>query len=122
MQSALPTIIHLLPPLSQRASGDVEVQLKILQSIASLLSSSSAYPSQINGEPLANLLRICFAYAESSRVAVVSSTAAATLRSAVMSVCEKVVEEDKRLDAIKGGGEEGELIPPCNALQSREVD
>ncbi|KDN53231.1 hypothetical protein K437DRAFT_230880 [Tilletiaria anomala UBC 951] len=110
-EPSLPIIINLLTPLSQRAS-DVDVQLKLLQTVAALLST---YP-QIHDEQLADLLRLCFAYQESAKVAVVSSTAAATLRSAVMTICDKVVDEDRTLDAIAGGGEDAAASAPLSAM------
>lgn len=100
--AALPAVLQLLPSLAQR-SADVDAQLKLLQTIGSLITT---YP-QIHDAPLADLLRICFAYQESAKVALVSSTAAATLRSAIMTLLDKVIDEDARLDSIKGGGEEG---------------
>ncbi|KAF8267460.1 hypothetical protein EI94DRAFT_1730637 [Lactarius quietus] len=63
----------------------VDIQLKILQTLLSLITNFPA----INGRLLANL--------HESRTAVVSSTAAATLRQLVMFVVDKVVEEDRRL-------------------------
>lgn len=100
--AALPSILAMLPSLAQR-STDVDVQLKLLQTVGSLITT---YP-QIHNAPLADLLRICFAYQDGAKVALVSSTAAATLRSAIMALLDKVTEEDARLDSIKGGGEEG---------------
>lgn len=48
----------------------------------------------------------------------VSSTAAATLRQAVMAIFDKVAEEDNILDSIKDGGEDGACYDaPCHALQ-----
>jgi len=82
---------------------DPDAHLKVLQSAALLLSS---YPS-IHAEVLAQTLLLCFRL-QDSRVAVISSTAAATLRQAVMTVFDKVVNEDKVLDGIKEGGEDGE--------------
>ncbi|KAF8260132.1 hypothetical protein EI94DRAFT_1749458 [Lactarius quietus] len=70
----------------------VDIQLKILQTLLSLITNFPA----INGRLLANALLLCFKLHE-SRTAVVSSTAAATLRQLVMFVVDKVVEEDRRL-------------------------
>lgn len=103
--AALPAILTRLPSLAQR-STDVDAQLKLLQTIGSLVTT---YP-QIHDAPLGDLLRICFAYQENAKVALVSSTAAATLRSAIMTLLDKVIEEDKCLNSIKGGGEEGVCV------------
>lgn len=101
-QTALPTLIETLTALVQ-SRNDVDVHLKVLQVVSSLLSSYTS----IHGDLLADALHVCFRL-QDSRVTVVSSTAAATLRQAVMTVFEKVKDEDAVLDALKTGGEDGE--------------
>lgn len=101
-QSSIPPLVSTLSNLlTQRL--DPDAHLKVLQSAAMLLSSYSS----IHAELLAETLLLCFKL-QDSRVAVISSTAAATLRQAVMTVFDKVVSEDKVLDGIKDGGEDGE--------------
>lgn len=105
-----PTIIDLLSHIIN-SRGDVEVQLKVLQVIASLLSTYQA----VHHVLLAKTLHLCFQLQE-SRVSVVSSTAAATLRQAVMTVFEKVKEEDNVLDAVKSGGEDAAAACPLAVM------
>lgn len=88
-------VLHKL--LSAPGRTDVDVQLKILQTVSGLLSM---YPSVTNTQ-LSRALMLCFTLYEHSRVAVVSSTAAATLRQNIMMVFEKVHEEDNLFDSIK---------------------
>lgn len=110
---AVPTIVatlnRLLTPPSR---SDVDVQLKILQIASALLSS---YPNLHNAD-LSNTLMLGFKLHEGSKVAVVSSTAAATLRQSVMAVFDKVKDEDNVLDGIKGGGEEAAASAPLAAM------
>jgi hypothetical protein len=86
--SAVPVIITTM---NDCMSQGVDIQLKILQTLLSLITN---FPS-IHGQVLADALLVCFKLHE-SRIAVVSSTAAATLRQLVMFVVDKVVEEDQR--------------------------
>ena len=110
---AIPTVVttlnRLLTPPSR---SDVDVQLKVLQIASALLSS---YPNLHNAD-LSNTLMLGFKLHEGSKVAVVSSTAAATLRQSVMAVFDKVKEEDAVLDGIKGGGEEAAATAPLAAM------
>ena len=111
--SAVPTIVSTLNKLlTPPTKSDVDVQLKILQIASALLSS---YPSLHNAD-LSNTLMLGFRLHEGSKVAVVSSTAAATLRQSVMAVFDKVKEEDAVLDGIKGGGEEAAALAPLAAM------
>ncbi len=87
--SAIPAIIQTM---NDCMSQGVDIQLKILQTLLSLITN---FPT-IHGRLLANALLLCFKLHE-SRTAVVSSTAAATLRQLVMFVVDKVVEEDRRM-------------------------
>ncbi|SPO21135.1 related to MON2 - peripheral membrane protein with a role in endocytosis and vacuole integrity [Ustilago trichophora] len=110
---AVPTIVATLNKLLTPPSrSDVDVQLKILQIASALLSS---YPNLHNAD-LSNTLMLGFKLHEGSKVAVVSSTAAATLRQSVMAVFDKVKEEDAILDGIKGGGEEAAASAPLAAM------
>lgn len=61
-------------------------------------------------------LLICFRLHE-SRIMVVSSTAAATLRQLVMFVVDKVVEEDKRLESLPSEDLQ-DIILPDNSTRS----
>ena len=102
-------IVGLLSPLLAKA--DVELLLKLLQTFSALLLS---YPS-IHRELLSSILHLCFRL-QDSKIQVVSSTAAATVRQAVMIVFEKVAEEDRILDGIKEGGEDAAVAAPLAAL------
>lgn len=95
----------MLAPLLSK--GDVELLLKLLQTFSALLLS---YPA-VHDNLLALTLRFCFQL-QTSKIQVVSSTAAATVRQTVMIVFEKVVEEDKVLDGIKDGGEDAAVAAP----------
>ncbi|KAK0563679.1 Endocytosis and vacuole integrity protein [Tilletia horrida] len=107
--SAVPAIIQTLSQIAPKA--DVDVQLKTLQVTAALLSS---YQS-IHDKLLSSTLLLCFRL-QDSRVSVVSSTAAATLRQAVMTIFEKVAAEDVVLDGIKDGGEDAAAAAPLAAM------
>ncbi|KAH9018594.1 guanine nucleotide exchange factor in Golgi transport N-terminal-domain-containing protein [Lactarius pseudohatsudake] len=87
--SSLPAVIQTI---NDCMTQGVDIQLKILQTLLSLITNFPA----IQGRLLADALLLCFKLHE-SRTAVVSSTAAATLRQLVMFVVDKVVEEDRRL-------------------------
>ncbi|TFK71822.1 hypothetical protein BDN72DRAFT_409999 [Pluteus cervinus] len=87
-QSAVTPIINTM---SDAMSQGVDIQLRILQTLVSLVMN---FPD-VHGERLGDALLLCFKLHE-SRIAVVSSTAAATLRQLVMFVVDKMVEEDKR--------------------------
>ncbi|KAF2272574.1 uncharacterized protein EI97DRAFT_385458 [Westerdykella ornata] len=76
---------------AQLAAGH-DIQLKILQSLPSLLQH---YPTEIRGSPLSTVLQICSALQNVKNFAV-SNTAAATLQQLVISVYERVVYEDER--------------------------
>ncbi|EJU01163.1 hypothetical protein DACRYDRAFT_22928 [Dacryopinax primogenitus] len=71
-------------------TGGVDIQLKVLQTLLSLLTAFS----DVSGELLAEALLACFKLHE-SKAAVVSSTAAATLRQLVILVFDKVADEDQ---------------------------
>ncbi|PPQ71802.1 hypothetical protein CVT26_007726 [Gymnopilus dilepis] len=86
-QSAVPLIIKTM---SDAMSQGVDIQLRILQTLVSLIPNFPA----IHGALLGDALLLCFKLQE-SRIAVVSSTAAATLRQLVMFVVDKMVLEDR---------------------------
>ncbi|KAG8920589.1 hypothetical protein FRC02_000807 [Tulasnella sp. 418] len=86
-QSAIPKIVAIM---GDTMSQGVDIQLKVLQALLSLLTNYT----DIHDELLGDALLLCFRLQE-SRIAVVSSTAAATLRQLVMFVFDKVVETDK---------------------------
>ncbi|KAL5513923.1 hypothetical protein ACEPAG_2684 [Sanghuangporus baumii] len=87
-QTAVPTIINTM---DECMSQGVDIQLRILQTLLSLITN---FPT-IHGQLLGDALLLCFRMQE-SRIAVVSSTAAATLRQLVMFIIDNVVDEDRR--------------------------
>ncbi|KAL5521903.1 MON2 [Sanghuangporus sanghuang] len=87
-QKAVPTIINTM---DECMSQGVDIQLRILQTLLSLITNFQT----IHGQLLGDALLLCFRMQE-SRIAVVSSTAAATLRQLVMFIIDKVVDEDRR--------------------------
>ncbi|KAJ3522926.1 hypothetical protein NM688_g8802 [Phlebia brevispora] len=89
-QSAVPLIINTMNDCMNQG---VDIQLRILQTLLSLITNFPA----VHGDLLEEALLLCFKLQE-SRIAVVSSTAAATLRQLVMFVVDKVVDEDRRDD------------------------
>lgn len=66
------------------------MQLKILQALPPLVQN---YGSELNGELLGKTLLIC-SELQTSRTAVVHSTAAATLQQLVVAVYDKLASED----------------------------
>ncbi|EPS33574.1 hypothetical protein POX_a01431 [Penicillium oxalicum] len=91
---------HSLPPhrlrdvlagLKDTTTLGLDIQLKILQSLPSLLQF---YSPELSGDLLANTLDIC-ANLQASKTPAVSSTAAATFQQLVVSVFERVSNEDK---------------------------
>ncbi|KAF8311099.1 hypothetical protein DL93DRAFT_1519713 [Clavulina sp. PMI_390] len=95
--SAIPNVVSTL---SDCLSQGVDVQLRILQMLLSLLTN---YPGT-HGDLLGDALLLCFKLQE-SRIAVVSSTAAATLRQLVMLVFDKVVDHDRQVSSEPPVGE-----------------
>ncbi|KAF4234221.1 hypothetical protein CNMCM6805_008791 [Aspergillus fumigatiaffinis] len=87
----------VLGGLKETTSLSLDIQLKILQSLPSLLQH---YSNDLGGELLASTLEIC-ATLQASKTLAVSSTAAATLQQLVVSTFERVAEEDKTLDEGK---------------------
>ncbi|OAA64788.1 endosomal peripheral membrane protein [Cordyceps fumosorosea ARSEF 2679] len=91
--SALPRskLNQVLEALMQASSAALDVQLKILQALPSLLQN---YAAELQGELLVTTLNICFIL-QSSKNAIVNNTSAATLQQLVVAVFDKVVTEDK---------------------------
>ncbi|KAG8975493.1 hypothetical protein FRC05_005562 [Tulasnella sp. 425] len=85
--SMIPAIVSIM---GDSLSQGVDIQLKVLQTLLSLLTN---YPD-VHDELLGDALLLCFRL-QDSRIAVVSSTAAATLRQLVMFVFDKVVDLEK---------------------------
>lgn len=81
--------IHELPLLTYSLLG-LEIQLKILQALPSLLQN---YSNELRGELLSSVLQICSSLQNTKNPAV-SNTAAATLQQLVISVFDKIVVED----------------------------
>ncbi|KAG1803198.1 uncharacterized protein BJ212DRAFT_1304669 [Suillus subaureus] len=87
-QSAVALIVSTM---NDAMSQGVDIQLRILQTLVSLITN---FPS-IHGELLGEALLLCFKL-QDSRIAVVSSTAAATLRQLIMFIFEKMANEDRQ--------------------------
>ncbi len=85
-----PRLNQVLEALSEATSAGLDVQLKILQALPSLLQN---YSNDVKADLLANALNICFVL-QSSKNAIVNNTSAATLQQLVVSVFDKVVTED----------------------------
>ncbi|KAG8692675.1 hypothetical protein FRC09_011038, partial [Ceratobasidium sp. 395] len=103
-QTSVPSIISVL---GDAISQGVDIQLKILQTLLSLLTN---FPD-IHDDLLGEALLLCFRL-QDSRIAVVSSTAAATLRQLVMFIFDKVIAEQRQRVAADA---------PSNQLPSREA-
>ncbi|WWC72496.1 uncharacterized protein I206_106458 [Kwoniella pini CBS 10737] len=80
--SKLPDVLQTLASVANQA---VDIQLKLLQTLLSILTHNT----DVHEEVLGNALLLCFKL-QDSRVSVVSSTAAATLRQAVMLVFDRL--------------------------------
>ncbi|KUI53612.1 hypothetical protein VP1G_01025 [Cytospora mali] len=85
----------VLEALREATSAGLDVQLKILQALPSLLQN---YSTDIRDDLLVTALNICFIL-QSSKNAIVNNTSAATLQQLIVSVFEKVVAEDKSSSA-----------------------
>ncbi|KAH8829338.1 hypothetical protein DL96DRAFT_1668827 [Flagelloscypha sp. PMI_526] len=92
--------LHAVPPtnipdilrlMADAMNMGVDIQLRILQTLVGLITG---FRKNVHGNELGDALLLCFRLQE-SKIAVVSSTAAATLRQLVMFVVDKMVEEDK---------------------------
>lgn len=84
---------EVLEALREATSAGLDVQLKILQALPSLLQN---YAGELKGELLAAALNIC-TILQASKNGIVLNTAAATLQQLVVSVFDKVVTEDSEL-------------------------
>ncbi|KAK4190869.1 hypothetical protein QBC35DRAFT_488398 [Podospora australis] len=82
---------QVLEALQQATSAGLDVQLKILQALPSLLSN---YAADVKGELLVTALNVCFIL-QSSKNAIVNNTSAATLQQLVVTIFDKVVTEDR---------------------------
>lgn len=85
----LASLPDVLATLGSVAGQAVDIQLKILQTLLSILT----YCKDMHGDTLGTALLLCFKL-QDSRVNVVSSTAAATLRQAIMVVFDRVAAAD----------------------------
>ena len=81
---------QVLEALMQASSAGLDVQLKILQALPSLLQN---YAADLKGDLLVTALNICFTL-QSSKNAIVNNTSAATLQQLVVTVFDKVIAED----------------------------
>lgn len=81
---------EVLEALREATSAGLDVQLKILQALPSLLQN---YADDLKGELLAAALNIC-TILQASKNGIVNNTAAATLQQLVVSVFDKIVAED----------------------------
>ncbi len=82
---------EVLDAFREASSSGLDVQLKILQSLPSMLQN---YADEIKGDKLASALNVCSTL-QSSKNGIVNNTAAATLQQLVVAVFDKVVVEDK---------------------------
>ncbi|KAI9761392.1 MAG: E2 ubiquitin-conjugating protein mms2 [Chaenotheca gracillima] len=82
---------EVLDALREATSQGLDVQLKILQALPSLLHN---YADQLNGELLGAALAVC-SILQSSKSNVVSNTSAATFQQLVVSIYDKAVAEDE---------------------------
>ncbi|KAJ3975915.1 hypothetical protein EV361DRAFT_886314 [Lentinula raphanica] len=85
------TVPEIIRTMSDTMNQGVDIQLKILQTLLGLITNYL----EVHDALLGDALLLCFKLQE-SRIAVVSSTAAATLRQLVMVVMDKMVDEDRR--------------------------
>lgn len=109
-----------LEALREGTSAGLDVQLKILQALPSLLQN---YSTDIKDDLLVTALNICFIL-QSSKNAIVSNTSAATLQQLIVSVFEKVVAEDKVPDAPFVGeapAEDGSVQLKAAALDAYRI-
>ncbi|PYI12449.1 endosomal peripheral membrane protein [Aspergillus sclerotiicarbonarius CBS 121057] len=84
----------VLAGLKETTNMSLDIQLKILQSLPSLLQH---YSNDLGGDLLVSTLEIC-ATLQGNKMLAVSSTAAATLQQLVVSTFERVSIEDKNFD------------------------
>ena len=89
---------EVLEAFREATSAGLDVQLKILQALPSLLQN---YAEDIKGDLLAASLNIC-TILQASKNGIVNNTAAATLQQLVVSVFDKVVAEDSKFSEEAG--------------------
>lgn len=116
--ASIQAVLDALHELIATQRIDVDAQLKILQIASALLT---AYAS-VTAARLSSVLMLCFDLYEHARVTVVTSTAAATLRQNIMTVFDKVVDEDALLASIAGGGEDAAASAPLPVLNANLPD
>lgn len=86
---------EVLDAFRESTSAGLDVQLKILQALPSLLQN---YADDLKAELLAAALNIC-TILQASKNGIVNNTAAATLQQLVVSVFDKVVDEDSEFNS-----------------------
>lgn len=90
---------EVLEALREATSAGLDVQLKILQALPSLLQN---YADDLKGDLLAAALNIC-TILQASKNGIVNNTAAATLQQLVVSVFDKIVAEDSMCALVTVG-------------------
>lgn len=84
---------EVVEALREAATSNVDVQLRILQSLSALFSN---YADAFCGDLLASALNVCILL-QSSKNSIVNNTAAATLQQLIVTVFDKVAIEDSEL-------------------------
>ncbi|GAA5943397.1 Mon2p [Sporobolomyces koalae] len=104
---AVPTALvgQILDTLEQVLPQGVEIQLKILQTLVSLLTTKTTSPGGhqvplVHGEQLGRALELSHRLS-TSKIPVVASTASATLRQLFMFVYDRIVDEDTLVASSK---------------------
>ncbi|ORX41097.1 guanine nucleotide exchange factor in Golgi transport N-terminal-domain-containing protein [Kockovaella imperatae] len=115
---ATDSLPQVFESLSSVANQAVDIQLKILQTILSILS----HDSDVHNEVLGNALLICFKL-QDSRVSVVSSTAAASLRQAVMVIFDRIAKDTSTplLPLTLIGPDSGEVLVTPAGLDAYHI-
>lgn len=107
---------QVLQAIRESSAGGLDVQLRILQSLPTLLQN---YADEVSGDLLITTLNICFVLQASKNV-VVNNTASATLQQLLISVFDKVVAEDSETSCSqKGDGVNG--FSNCPPLQNHPL-
>ena len=84
-------MVEVLDALKEATHLGVEIQLKILQSLPSLIQN---YGEFMFNNLIVELLQICYILQGGNKIPVVVNTALATLQQVIISVFDKVVSED----------------------------
>ncbi|PFH59971.1 hypothetical protein XA68_11646 [Ophiocordyceps unilateralis] len=108
---------QVVEALMQASSAGLDVQLKILQALPSLLQN---YAADLQGDLLVTVLNVCFSL-QSSKNAIVNNTAAATLQQLVVSVFDKVVVEDRNASDVPVVGDAPSTAGPIE-LRAAALD